>query len=203
MMTRTNSHRIRPDKSQDAPIASQRTATALRRFHDAPSIRLRARLACGACLCWALLALSTTHAADAGRPLRDPLLAPVALQTAASVATAAGAHAAPGPAQAASSGVAPRVTRHIMIVDGQSFVVEAGRRRSVGDTRGGTRIERIEEQAIWLREAGALQRLPMFGPAVRRATAPGDPAHTAPATAAGARGGESQPPLRTTQRREQ
>ena len=203
MMKQANSHMNHPDASQDPPIALQRGAGSLRRCDDAPSIRLRGRIARGAFLCSALLAFSTTHAADPGRPLRDPLLAPVALQTAPSATTAAGAHAAPSPAPAASSGVAPRVARHIMIVDGQSFVIEGGRRRSVGDTRGGARIELIEEQAIWLREDGALQRLPMFGPVIRRATAPVDPALKAPATAAETRGGESRPPLRTTQLREQ
>lgn len=202
MMKHANAHLNHPDASQDSPIALQRGADALRRCDDAPSVRLRGRIARGVFLCSALLACGTTHAADPGRPLRDPTLAPVALQTAPSATTAAGAHAAPGPAQAASGGVAPRVARHIMIVDGQSFVIEGGRRRKVGDTRGGARIERIEEQAIWLREDGALQRLPLFGPVIRRATAPVDPALKAPAIAAETRRGESRAPLQTNQLRE-
>lgn len=199
MMKHPISQMKHPDGSQDPPIVSRPAAGASRRRDDSASNRLRRRIARGASLCSALLAFSATHAVDPGRPLRDPLLAPVALQTAPSAATAAGAQAAPSPAPAASADVA----RHIMIVDGQSFVIDAGRRRSVGDMRGGARIERIEEQAIWLREAGALQRLPMFGPVIRRATAPVDPALKAPAIAAETRGGESRRPLRTTQLREQ
>lgn len=201
-MKHANSQSLQRNPGHDPARALPRGAGVSRRRDDASLLRLRARVACGAWLCPALLAFGATHAADPARPLRDPLVAPVALQTAPSANAAAGAQAAPGAAQAASTRGAPRAARHIMIVDGESFVIEGGRRRSVGDMRGSARIERIEEQAIWLREAGTLQRLPMFGPAIRRATGPVDPALKPPAVAAEKRGGEGRPPLRTTQLRE-
>ncbi len=134
-----------------------------------------------------LLTLGAVHAVDAERPMRDPTVPPIALLVTPPAGAALSVAAAPA-ASATASGVAaaraPGQPRYILVVDGQRYVIDAGRRRSVGDALGNARIERIDDSAIWVREAGALQRLPMFGPAVRRAAAPsGEPPPAAPATA--------------------
>ncbi|MFZ2652484.1 MAG: hypothetical protein WA210_20475, partial [Burkholderiaceae bacterium] len=113
----------------------------------------------------ALLALAAAQAVDADRAMRDPTVPPISLQVAPPIVTALPGKAAAGTSVAASGPAAPRAAghpRHILVIDGQRYVIEGGRRRGVGDTLAGARIERIEDSVIWVREAGALRRLPMF-----------------------------------------
>jgi hypothetical protein len=134
---------------------------------------------CVAVLAW--LVLETAHAVEPDRPVRDPMVAPIALQ-APSAASAVPNGSAAASAPRAERG--PNVPHHIVVIDGHRYVVDAGRRRGVGDLFGNARIERIEDSAIWVREAGVLQRLPMFGAAVRRAAAPEGSSPAAPTNTA-------------------
>ena len=129
------------------------------------------------------MCFAATPGADAERPARDPTVPPYTLPVPASGAASANA-ALPASGARTAAPVPAAVSRHILIINGHRYVVEGGRRRSVGDTLGGARIERIEDSAIWVREAGTLQRLPMFGSAVRRAAAPQDAAQPPSASAA-------------------
>ena len=208
MMKRTDqpTHR-HPDESRDSPLALRRRTcgrgnqslvdTGWRRSALWPSawaspLRASGRTARDSAACLALLVFSAAQGDDAQRPMRDPTVPPIALQAAPTATSAA----APGAAAAASVAASPHASshpRHILVVDGQRYVIEAGRRRGVGETLGNARIERIEDSAIWVREAGTLQRLPMFGSAVRRAASPGD-AGLAPPTTAQAPAPGGQPP---------
>lgn len=118
-----------------------------------------ALLPCAAALL-ALLALPFAPAvADPGAPaLRDPLQPPAALR------------AASAPEAAADAG-APAL-RQILVVDGRRYVVEGTRLRGVGDKLGDARIERIGDDAVWLRRAGGVQRVPLFAGITRRPAAP-------------------------------
>ena len=199
MMKRTDQPRQgHPDESRDPPLDMRRSSCRRckaslvdaggRRYGTRPSawessLRASGRTARDAAACLALLVFSAAQGDDAQRPMRDPTVPPIALQVAPPAAMSA---AAPDASAAASSATASRAGGHphyILVVDGQRYVIEAGRRRSVGDTLGNARIERIEDSAIWVREAGTLQRLPMFGPAVRRAATPGDAVLAPPTTA--------------------
>lgn len=116
----------------------------------------------------ALLALCCGITAAAAEPLRDPMLPP-----AASRATApAGDTIVPTP-----SGP---VLRQILVVDGRRYAVEGTRLRGVGDRFAGARIERIGDDAIWLREGAQLRRVPLFAGITRQAAA--EPAGPASAT---------------------
>lgn len=108
-----------------------------------------------------LLALAGLAAA-AGEPLRDPMQPPAAAQ----------------PASAAS---APRTAgdeapRHIVVVDSTRYLVDHGRRLAVGDLLGERRIERIDSDAVWLRDAQGPQRVPLYPGVTRRAVS--EPAHS-------------------------
>lgn len=91
----------------------------------------------------------------------------------------AGAAALPAPPASGAPGApaasAPGAARHIMVVDGQRYVIDAGRRRGVGELLGGARIERIEDSAVFVRDGGQLLRLPMYGSVVKRPSADGSP----------------------------
>jgi hypothetical protein len=89
-------------------------------------------------------------------PARDPMQAPPEARAADATAAAAAPAAAPAPA------------RHLMVVDGQRWVVSGGRKRGVGDLLGDARIERIEDSAVVVRQDGVLHRLPLFGDVQRR-----------------------------------
>ncbi|WP_127999446.1 hypothetical protein [Piscinibacter defluvii] len=95
-------------------------------------------------------------------PLRDPMQPP------AEARSAVAGSAAPSAAPAAAA--AP-VLRQILVVDGRRYAVEGTRLRGVGDRFGERRIERIGDDAIWLRDGARLQRVPLFAGITRQAAA--------------------------------
>ncbi|RTL39031.1 MAG: hypothetical protein EKK53_18005 [Burkholderiales bacterium] len=119
---------------------------------------MTARLALLALL---LAALSPARAQDARR---DPTELPSVLRASLEAAQAA----------SAASGAEPGVTaiRQVVFADGRAFVVQRGRRYGIGELLDGARIERISEQAVWLREAGQLRREPLYGGVEKRTPAP-------------------------------
>lgn len=99
------------------------------------------------------------HAGD--ETARDPMTWPVALRSAVAAAQAASA--------AAAAGDAPeRAIRQVVFSNGRAYVVVRGRRYGVGESLDGARIERITEQAVWLRESGQLRREPLYGGVEKR-----------------------------------
>lgn len=114
----------------------------------------------------ALLLIATlSQAADE----RDPTSLPPALRS------AIAAQAASSPASGAEP--ADPAIRQVVFANGQAYVVVRGRRHAVGEQLEGARIERITEQAVWLREAGQLRREPLYGGVEKR-----PPPAAAPAT---------------------
>lgn len=107
-----------------------------------------------------LAALPGAHAQaqDAGR---DPTALPGSLRAAMAAADAASAPASG--AEPARNGI-----RQVVIVNGRGYVVQRGRRYAVGEQLDGARIERITEQAVWLREAGQLRRESLYGGVEKR-----------------------------------
>lgn len=105
---------------------------------------------------WALLVVASANAQEASR---DPMQPPPAMRAA----------AAPG--GSATAEPAPLVARHLMVVEGVRYVIDGGRRRSVGDLLGGARIERIEDSAVVVRNGKQLQRLPLYAGVVKRPVA--------------------------------
>lgn len=106
---------------------------------------LRALAALGALLAWAPVP---------AQALRDPTRAPEVR-----------AAAAPGSPAAA---VAGQVLHQLLVVDGRRYVVDGSRLRGVGDTLGAARIERIEDAAVVVRDAGGTRRLPLHGGVTKR-----------------------------------
>ena len=51
---------------------------------------------------------------------------------------------------------------HLVTVNGVRYLVWNSRRYAAGDSIGGARIERISENAIWLRSAGSVRKLLLF-----------------------------------------
>lgn len=102
--------------------------------------------------------------ARADEPARDPTAWPPALR------------GALGPASAAP-GAEPggQAIRQVVFAAGRGYVVQRGRRYGVGDRLDGARIERITEQAVWLREAGQVRREPLYG-GVEKRPPPAEPA---------------------------
>ena len=90
-----------------------------------------------------------------------------------------------GRAQAASAASAAvgdpseRAIRQVVFSNGRGYVVVRGRRFGVGETLDGARIERVTEQAVWLRESGQLRREPLYGGVEKRPTPSSIPAATA------------------------
>jgi hypothetical protein len=118
---------------------------------------------------FALPLLLTALVAQAQDGPRDPTALPAPLR-------AALATAAPG-ASAAESALP--VVRQVVFADGKAYVVQRGRRHAVGEMLEGARIERITEQAVWLREPGGpLHREPLYGGVEKRP--PPAPAASAP-----------------------
>lgn len=105
-----------------------------------------------------------TVAADS----RDPTAWPAALRS--SLAAAQAASAASG-ADSADTAI-----RQVVFAEGRAYVVQRGRRFGVGEQLDGARIERITEQAVWLREAGQLRREPLYGGVEKRTPAAAAPA---------------------------
>ena len=94
---------------------------------------------------------------------RDPTVLPGALRSALAASAASGA-AAPEPAD--------HTIRQVVLAGGRAYVVHRGRRYGVGEQIDGARIERITEQAVWVREAGQVRREPLYGGVEKRAPAP-------------------------------
>ncbi|MDR7332496.1 hypothetical protein [Roseateles asaccharophilus] len=94
---------------------------------------------------------------------RDPTAWPPALRSAMAAASAA---SSPG-VEAADNAI-----RQVVFANGRAYVVQRGRRHAVGDQLDGARIERITEQAVWLREAGQVRREPLYGGVEKRPPAP-------------------------------
>lgn len=111
---------------------------------------------CTLLLYLALPALAQTPAPDTGR---DPTDWPPALRGALAAATAASQAGETAPAT---------VIHQVVLVDGRAYVVQRGRRLAVGDMLDGARIERITEQAVWLREGGKRRREPLYGGVEKR-----------------------------------
>jgi hypothetical protein len=109
-----------------------------------------------------LLAAFAAQAQDAGR---DPTALPAALRNA-----IAAAEAASGPASGAEP--ARDGIRQVVFANGRAYVVQRGRRYAVGEQLDGARIERITEQAVWLREAGQVRREPLYGGVEKRTPPP-------------------------------
>jgi hypothetical protein len=108
-----------------------------------------------------LVSIATSTTAE---PLRDPMQPPAAAQP-------ASAASAPGD----RGDIAPR---HMVVIGKTRYLVDQGRRLSVGDLLGERRIERIDGDAVWLRDAQGAQRVPLYPGVTRRAAteAPEPPA---------------------------
>jgi hypothetical protein len=115
-----------------------------------------------------MLLAATLLAAGAQEARRDPTELPSALRASLAAAQAA----------AAASGVpaGETVIRQVVFAEGRAYVVQRGRRYAVGEQLDGARIERITEQAVWLRESGQLRREPLYGGVEKRAPAAAAPA---------------------------
>lgn len=83
--------------------------------------------------------------------------------------------AQPGTARSAADGFRPE---HLVIIDGQRYVMWRGKRYRVGESVGGERIERIDEAQVWLRTAQGLRKLPLFAGIEKRAPQAGAPTTT-------------------------
>lgn len=121
---------------------------------------------CAALAALAVLLHGPARTAEPEAPARDPMLPPPAARPA----------AAPAAAVADATAPAPPALRQILVVDGRRYVVEGTRLRGVGDRLGGARIERIADDAAWVRENGVLQRLPLHGGVIKRAAVESAPA---------------------------
>lgn len=99
---------------------------------------------------------------------RDPTALPGSLRSA-----IASAEAASAPASAVAP--ADNAIRQVVFTNGRGYVVQRGRRYAVGDMLDGARIERVTEQAVWLREAGQVRREPLYGGVEKRQPEPPKP----------------------------
>ena len=116
------------------------------------------------------------HAGEAAAPPRDPMR-PVLV-----------APPPPGPRSGTVNTDArpPVSARHLMVIDGRPYVIEAGHRRAVGDMLGTSRIEKIEDSAVIVRTGGgSLQRLPLFAGVIKQAPTGPSPTTVAPAVMGG------------------
>lgn len=60
----------------------------------------------------------------------------------------------------------------VIVRNGQPFLVVGTRLVAQGQTLGNTRVERITETEIWLREGGQLRKVPRFAGIQRRSSQP-------------------------------
>jgi len=118
-------------------------------------------------------AAGALKAADVPWPARDPMQPPPHVQAAAPATN-------PGAVPVTRTDAIPR---HVMVIEGRRYVVERGRRLSVGDMLGDARIERIDDGAVWLREDGVVQQVSLFGGIVKRIVPASDAAASRPAAA--------------------
>jgi len=109
----------------------------------------------------AALLLVALAAQAADEPARDPMAWPPALRSAVAAAQAPSA-----PASGADA--SDNAIRQVVFANGRAYVVVRGRRYGVGEHLEGARIERITEQAVWLREAGQVRREPLYGGVEKR-----------------------------------
>lgn len=114
----------------------------------------------------ALLLAALSAQAQSQDASRDPTALPLTLRN----AMAAAASSPASGAEPAREGV-----RQVVFASGRGYVVQRGRRYAVGEQLDGARIERITEQAVWLREAGQLRREPLYGGVEKRPPAPPSP----------------------------
>lgn len=112
------------------------------------------------------LLLLASLAARAEEPQRDPMAWPPALRSAIAAAQAASAASAAGGAEVPDNAI-----RQVVFSNGRGYVVVRGRRYGVGEQLDGARIERVTEQAVWMREAGQVRREPLYGGVEKRAPA--------------------------------
>lgn len=106
-----------------------------------------------------LFPVASLHA----QALRDPTVPPAGV-----VVTDVPAHADVGvPAAGAMS---------VIVREGRPHLVVGSRLYAVGQMFGQTKIERISETEIWLREGSALRKVPMFAGVQRRRAAASSPA---------------------------
>lgn len=85
-------------------------------------------------------------------PMRDPMVPPLSIARPAAANLDTG-----GPSEP------PPPPRQLLTVDGRRYVVDGRRRLGVGDALGSTRIERITDSAVWVREGSTVTRLPLYG----------------------------------------
>lgn len=119
--------------------------------------RLRRQRLSQACCIAGVLIAGTVHGADVAASLRDPMVPPTALNQAPRNATS---DAAPPPMA---------MPKHLLLIDGQRFVVEGSQRFGVGAAYAGGRIERIDDSSVWLRDADGLHQLSLYGGVAKRA----------------------------------
>lgn len=104
-----------------------------------------------------LMAASAASAFADPTPRRDPTVPPAAY----------GAQAQSPMARPAFESFRPE---HIVIVDGKRYLVWRGHRYGVGDSVQGARIERLDENEVWLRSGEGVRKLAMF-PGIRKTPA--------------------------------
>lgn len=106
---------------------------------------------------WSLaLTLLAVLSPAAAQSLRDPTLPPVE-------AGVAGAPSAENPSRVEAEHTS------VIVRDGRSYLVVGTRLYAQGEKLGQTRIERISETEIWLREAGKLRKVQRFNGIERHA----------------------------------
>lgn len=104
-------------------------------------------------------------AAAQNAPLRDPMVPPLSIARPA---------ANPGVLDAAPE--PPPTPQQLLTVNGKRYVVDGRRRLGVGDALGGTRIERITDSAVWVRDGNTVTRLPFYGSVTKRTVVDAPPA---------------------------
>jgi hypothetical protein len=109
-----------------------------------------------ALLCW-FVGLGLANGQAQG--LRDPTIPPAA----------AGLGEAKGAKSAAEGDISGPIS--VLVVDGRAHVVVGTRLYAQGQKLGTTRIERITETEVWLREGRDLRRVSLFS-GVQRRTVP-------------------------------
>lgn len=111
-------------------------------------------------------ALTALPAAAQNAPaLRDPMVPPLAIARPA--ANPGAADVAPEP---------PPTPQQLLTIEGRRYVVDGRRRLGVGDALGGTRIERITDSAVWVRDGNTVTRLPFYGGVVKHTVVNAPPA---------------------------
>lgn len=114
----------------------------------------------------AILTTAALPAAAQNAPaLRDPMVPPLSIARPA---------ANPGVLDAAPE--PPPTPQQLLTVNGKRYVVDGRRRLGVGDALGGTRIERITDSAIWVRDGRTVTRLPFYGSVTKRTVVDTPPA---------------------------